>query len=192
MGHRIITVSREFGSGGRTIGRMAAEKLGINCYDQELIDRIAAESGLVREYVEEHAEELKGGWLGFAEGRDFYGHSIRDTLYTAQRRIIRELAERESCLIIGRCSDYILRGHDNLLTVFVHAAPEKRAERIVQVYGERDEDPLQRVRDKDKKRKAYYQFYTDRKWGLADNYHLTLDSGVLGLEKCAEIIAGLY
>ena len=192
MGNRIITISREFGSGGRTIGRMAAMKLGISCYDQELIDKIAAESGLVKEYVEEHSEDISGGWFGFAEGRDFYGHSIRDTLYAAQTKVIRELAEKESCVIIGRCSDYILRDFDNVLTVFIHASMDKRAERIVRQYGERTEDPVQRLRDKDRKRRSYYQLYTDRKWGAVENYQLTLDAGALGIERCADVIASLY
>ena len=192
MGNRIITISREFGSGGRTIGRMAALKLGIPCYDQELIDKIAAESGLVKEYVEEHSEDVRGGWLGFADGRDFYGRSIRDTLYVAQTKVIQELAAQESCVIIGRCSDYILREHDNLLTVFIHASMAHRAERIVRQYGERTEDPVQRLKDKDRKRKAYYQLYTDRKWGAMENYQLALDSGALGIERCADIIASLY
>ena len=192
MSNRIITVSREFGSGGRTIGRMAALKLGIPCYDQELIDKVAAESGLVREFVAEHSEDIRGGWFGYAGARDFYGRSINDTLYAAQTKVIRELAEKESCVIIGRCSDYILREDDNVLMVFIHASMEKRAERIVQEYGETDQEPMQRLHDKDRKRKAYYQLYTDRKWGAVENYHIALDSGVLGIERCAEIIAGLY
>ena len=192
MSNRIITVSREFGSGGRTIGRMAALKLGIPCYDQELIDKVAAESGLVREFVAEHSEDIRGGWFGYAGARDFYGRSINDTLYAAQTKVIRELAEKESCVIIGRCSDYILREDDNVLMVFIHASMEKRAERIVRQYGERDGDPYPRLKDKDRKRRAYYQLYTDRKWGAMENYQLALDSGSLGLEKCAEIIASLY
>ena len=189
MGNRIITTSREFGSGGRTIGRMAATKLGIPCYDQELIDRIAEESGLFREYVEENSENVRGGWFGFADSRDFYGRSVRDNLFIVQTRVIRELADKESCVIVGRCSDYILREYDNVLTVFIHASMEKRAERIVTQYGERAEDPMQRLRDKDRKRKAYYQLYTDRRWGAMENYQLALDSGALGLERCADIIA---
>ena len=192
MGNRIITISREFGSGGRTIGRMAAEKLGIPCYDQELIDRIAAESGMLKAYVESNAEEVQGGWLAMTAGRDFYGHSLQDDLHAAQTKVIRELADRESCVIIGRCADGILAGYDNVLTVFIHASMEKRAERIVRVYGDRAEDPIQRLREKDKKRRAYYQLYSDRKWGVMENYHVALDSGVLGLEKCAQIIVSLY
>ena len=192
MSHRVITISREFGSGGRTIGRMAAEKLGIPCYDQELIEKIAEESGFMKTYVEANAEEVQGGWFSFAAGRDFYGHSIQDDLHLAQTKVIRDLASQGPCVIIGRCADSILSDYDNLLKVFIHASLEKRAERIVNQYGERTEDPVQRLKEKDKKRKAYYQLYSDRKWGAMENYHVALDSGVLGLEKCAEIIASLY
>lgn len=192
MSNRIITISREFGSGGRTIGRMAAQKLGIPCYDQELIEKIAQESGIVKTYVEEKSENIEGGWLSFAVGRDYYGHSLQDDLFRAQTKVIRELAEKESCVIIGRCSDYILRDFDNVLTVFIHASMEKRAERIVTQYGETEKDPVARLKEKDKKRKAYYQLYTDRQWGETENYHIALDSGALGLDRCAEVIAGLY
>ena len=192
MSNRIITISREFGSGGRTIGRMAAEKLGIPCYDQELIDKIAEESGLIKSYVESNVEDVQGGWLSMVAGRDFYGHSLQDDLYRAQTKVIRELAEQGPCIIIGRCADSILENYDNLLTVFIHASMEKRAERIVNQYGERTEDPYQRLKEKDKKRKAYYQLYSDRKWGAMENYHVALDSGALGLEKCADIIVSLY
>ena len=112
-------------------------------------------------------------------------------MYRTQTKVIRELAEAGPCVLIGRCADYILDGYENVLKVFIHASMEKRAERIVTQYGERTEDPMQRLREKDKKRKAYYQLYTDRKWGDVGNYHLALDSGVLGLETCADIIAQL-
>ncbi len=191
MSNRIITISREFGSGGRTIGRLAAQKLGISCYDQELIDKIAQESGLFKEYVAAHAEDVRG-WMDFVSSHDFYGQSVGDKLFAAQTKVIRELAEQEPCVIVGRCSDYILSGWDNLLTVFIHASMEKRAERIVKVYSESTTDPYQRLRDKDRKRRAYYQMYTDRRWGAMENYHLALDSGAIGIERCADIIASLY
>lgn len=189
---KIVTISREFGSGGRTIGRLAAEKLGIPCYDQELIEKITAESGMMKDYVEEKTENIGGGWLSFAAGRDFYGHSLQDDLFRVQTRVIRDLAETGPCVIIGRCSDYILKDRDDVLTVFIHASMEKRAERIVEQYGETDQNPFSRLKEKDKKRRAYYQLYTDRQWGAVGNYHLALDSGALGIERCAELIAGLY
>ena len=192
MSNRIITISREFGSGGRTIGRMAAEKLGIPCYDQEIIEKITEETGMLKSYVESNVEDVQGGWLSVLAGRDYYGHSLQDDLHAAQTKVIRELADKGPCVIIGRCADSILDDYDNVLKVFIHASMEKRAERIVHQYGETAEDPVHRLKEKDKKRKAYYQLYSDRKWGAMENYHVALDSGVLGLERCAEIIVQLF
>lgn len=194
MSNRIITISREFGSGGRTIGKEVAAQLGIPCYDHELIEKIAEKSGFAKEYVKERGEYTpSSSWLANAlAGRDFNGHSHQDDLWNAQRAVILDLAKKESCVIVGRCADHILADEADCLTVFIHASMEKRAERIVRVYGEGGEAPEKRLKDKDKRRKAYYQLYTDTEWGIAKNYHIALDSGVLGIEKCVEIIAGLY
>ena len=120
------------------------------------------------------------------------GLTNQDKLWNIQSRVIEELAEKGSCVIVGRCADYILRGKANCLNVFIHASMEKRTERIVKEYGERDESPEQRLKEKDKRRAAYHRFYTDMKWGHAQNYHICLDSGELGIEKCVELIAQLY
>ena len=132
-------------------------------------------------------------WIGsIFSDRDYNGHSYQDDLWAAQRKVILELAEKESCVFVGRCADYILKGQADCLTVFIHADMEKRAKRIVEQYGETDNAPEKRLRDKDKRRAAYYQFYTDVKWGAVRNYHIALDSGVLGIEKCVDILADLY
>lgn len=194
MINRIITISREFGSGGRTIGKEVAARLNIPCYDHELIETISQKSGYAEAYVKERGEYTSSSsWLSSVlAGRDYNGRPHQDILWNVQRDVILELAEKESCVIVGRCADYILRDKADCLTVFIHASMEKRAERIVSVYGERPEAPEQRLKDKDKRRRAYYQLYTDTEWGLAKNYAIALDSGVLGIEKCVEIIAGLY
>lgn len=194
MKNRIITISREFGSGGRTIGREVAQKLGIPCYDQELVDKIAEESGFAHSYIKERGEyAASSGWLASAfADRDFYGHSHQDDLWAIQRKVILQLAEEGPCVIVGRCADYILRDTADCLTVFIHSDMASRAKRIVEQYGERSESPEKRLKDKDKRRIAYYQFYTDRRWGAIQNYHITLDSGVLGIERCVDILAGLY
>jgi cytidylate kinase len=192
--NRVITISREFGSGGRTIGKMVAEKLGIPCYDQELIEKIAEKSGLAKEFIEERGEyTLRGGWLAnaFAD-RSLNGLSVQDYLWTIQRKLILELAEKEPCVIIGRCADYILEGKADTLKVFIHASMESRAKRIVERYGESAEAPEKRLRDKDLRRSAYYRFYTDVEWGIAKNYDVALDSGKIGIERCVDIIASLY
>lgn len=195
MSNRIITISREFGSGGRTIGRGVAEKLGIPCYDHEIIAKVAEKSGLSSAYIKEHGEYThEGGWIGsMFSARDYRsGQSSQDILWTEQRNVVLELSEKGSCVIVGRCADHILKEKADLLTVFIHASMEKRAERIVKVYGESEETPEKRLRDKDKRRKAYYRLYTDMEWGIAQNYHIALDSGALGVDKCIEIITSLY
>ena len=192
MKNRIVTISREFGSGGRTVGRETAQKLGIPCYDQELLQHLAAKSGFTEEYVKEQGEYAPyGGWLNALAGRT-NGLTNQDQLWVLQRRMILELAEKSSCVIVGRCADYILRDAADCLTVFIHADMAQRAKRIVEVYGQREEAPEKRLRDKDKRRASYYQFYTDMEWGDARNYHVSLDSGVLGIEKCVGILTELY
>lgn len=192
MSNRIITISREFGSGGRTIGKKVAEKLGIPCYDAELIQKIAEESGFASDYVKEEGEYADGGLLAPYFANRTMGPTNQDKLWAIQKKIILELAEKESCVIVGRCADYILKDKADCLTVFVHADMPYRAERIVKEYGESEVAPVQRLKDKDKRRAAYYRFYTDMKWGQAQNYAVCLDSGKVGIDKCVEILIDLY
>lgn len=192
--NRIITISREFGSGGRTVGKEVAAQLNIPCYDSELIEKIAAQSGFAKEYVEQYGESAISDSLyeNALAGRTQDGQSDSDKLWFAQKKVIADLAAQDPCVIVGRCADYILKDLADCLTVFIHASDEKRAERIVSVYGEREESPIRRIHDKDKKRKAYYEIYTGTEWGNAANYSLCLDSGALGIDKCVEIIKKLY
>lgn len=191
--NRIVTISREFGSGGRTIGRKLAEELGVPCYDSELIGEIARESGFAEAYVRRAEESSPSGWAGalFSTNRAF-GPTNEDYLWEVQRRVILELAEKGPCVIVGRCADYILRDRADCLTAFIHADLKFRADRIVRVYGEREVSPEERVRDKDRRRAAYHRFYTDMKWGYAKNYQISLDSGALGLDACVAILKRLY
>lgn len=192
MKNRIVTISREFGSGGRTIGKLVAQKLGIPCYDAEIIQKIAQESGFSEGYIREAGEYTPGGVLDNLFSNRAYGPTNEDYLWNIQYNLITELAQKEACVIVGRCADYILRDTADCLKVFIHADMDFRAKRILEVYGERENSPEQRIKDKDKRRAAYHRFYTNRKWGQSQNYHITLDSGVLGLERCAEIIRTLY
>lgn len=192
MQNRVITISREFGSGGRTIGKKVAEELGIPCYDSELLQKIAEESGFDENYIKDAGEYAPGGFLASAFSHRGAGPNNADYLWEIQYKIITELAEKGPCVIVGRCADYILRDKADCLKVFVHADPSFRAERIVKEYGERDVSPEQRLKDKDKRRAAYYRFYTDMKWGHAQNYDITLNSGTLGIDKCVAIIKQLY
>lgn len=192
--NRIVTISREFGSGGRSVGKALAAKLGIPCYDNELIEKIAAESGLAKEYIEKYGEDTMADTLyeNALAGRGLDGKSPADQLWFAQKKVITDLAEAGPCVIVGRCADYILRDVADCLTVFIHASDEQRAQRIVSVYGQREDSPAQRLREKDRRRKAYYELYTGMSWGDADNYDICLDSGKLGIDTCAEIIKNLF
>ncbi len=192
MKNRIITISREFGSGGRTIGKKVAEELGISCYDSELIQKIAKESGFDERYIQDAGEYASSGsFLATLSSRAF-GPTNEDYIWEIQYQIITELAEKESCVIVGRCADYILRDTADCLRVFIHADMDFRAKRIVQEYGERDISAEQRLKEKDKRRAAYHRFYTDMKWGHAQNYDITLNSGTLGIDRCVKIIKELY
>ena len=195
MKNRIITISRQFGSGGRTVGREVAQKLGIPCYDHELIERLAEESGFAKEYIKNESEYRPfGSRLASAlnVGTGFDPLTNQDRLWIAPKRMILELGAKESCVIVGRCADAILEDQADCLRVFIHASFEQRAKRIVEVYGETEVPTERRLRDKDKRRISYYQYYTDRTWGDINNYDVALDAGRLGIDKCVEIIAGLY
>lgn len=169
-----------------------AEKLEIPCYDSELIHKIAVESGFAEKYIEDAGEYAPGGFLSPAFSNRAFGPTNEDYLWQIQYKIITELAEKSPCVIVGRCADYILRDKADCLKVFIHASMDFRAKRIVEVYGEQEKTPMQRLKEKDKRRAAYHRFYTDMKWGHAQNYHITLDSGELGIDKCVEILQSLY
>lgn len=192
MKNRVITISREFGSGGRTIGKKVAEQLDIPCYDAEIIQEMVKETGFTPEYVKEAGEYTPGNFLSSAFSNRLFGPTNEDILWEHQYKVITELAQKGPCVIVGRCADYILQDKADCLKVFIHADMDFRARRIVEVYGEREQSPEERLRDKDKRRAAYHRFYTDMKWGYAQNYHLTLNSGVLGIDQCVNIITSLY
>lgn len=192
MKHRVITISREFGSGGRTIGKKVAEKLAIPCYDAQLLQRIAEESGFHESYIKEAGEYAPGGFLNAAFSHGSSGPNNADYLWNIQYGIITHLGENGPCVIVGRCADYILKSKADCLRVFIYADLKFRARRIVEEYGEREEPPERRLKDKDRRRAAYYRFYTDLKWGYPQNYDLSLNSGTLGIEQCAELICALY
>ena len=190
MAKRIITISREFGSGGRFIGEEAAKKLGISYYDKNIISHIAEESGLSPEYIQESAElSPKKGLFAYAlAGRDITGKSVEDMVYEAQRKVILELAEKEVCVIIGRNADFILKDRDDVLNVFIHGNMPEKTERICRLYNVSEKEAVKMMADTDKRRMTNYNFYTDQKWGKASNYTLCLNSSQLGYDKCEKII----
>ena len=190
MGKRIITISREFGSGGRFIGEETAKKLGIAYYDKNIIIEIAEKSGLSPEYIQENAElSPKKGLFAYAfAGRDITGKSVEDMVYEAQRKVILELAEKESCVIIGRNADYILKDRDDVLNVFIHGDMPEKIHRIIHLHNVEEQEAVRMMADTDKRRMTNYNFYTEQKWGKASNYTLSLNSSQLGYDRCEKII----
>ena len=190
MAKRIITISREFGSGGRFIGEEVARKLGIAYYDKNIISQIAEKSGLSPEYIQENAElSPKKGLFAYAfSGRDITGKSVEDMVYEAQRNIILELAEKEPCVIIGRNADYILKDRDDVLNVFIHGDMLEKIKRITGLYNVKEKEAVKMMADTDKRRRTNYNFYTDQNWGKASNYTLCLNSSQLGYDRCEMII----
>ncbi len=192
MKKNIITISRQFGSGGRTVGRQLAERLNIPFYDRELVKQVAEETGFDTKFIEENGEfSPSKSIFSFAVSQGVpcmqNGLSVSDFIFCMQRQVILKLAEKP-CVIVGRGADYILRDRDDVFDVFIHASMENRADRIVRLYGESEKKPEQRLADKDKKRKIYYKHYTDREWGDAKNYDMCLDSGRIGIDKCVDLI----
>ena len=190
MEKRIITISREFGSGGRFIGEEVAKKLGIAYYDKNIINEIAEKSGLSPEYIQENAElSPKKGLFSYAfAGRDITGKSVEDMVYEAQRKVILDLAQKEPCVIIGRNADYILRDRDDVLNVFIHGNMPEKIQRITRLYNVDEQEAVKMIEDTDKRRRANYNFYTEQSWGKASNYTLSLNSSQLGYDRCEKII----
>ena len=190
MTKRIITISREFGSGGRFIGEEVAKKLGMAYYDKNIINKIAEKSGLSPEYIQENAElSPKKGLFAYAfAGRDMTGKSVEDMVYEAQRKVILALAEKEPCVIIGRNADYILKDRDDVMNVFIHGDMPEKTQRIMRLHNVDDQEAAKMMADTDKRRRTNYNFYTEQKWGYASNYTLCLNSSQLGYDRCEKII----
>ena len=190
MTKRIITISREFGSGGRFIGEVVAKKLSVAYYDKDIIGRIAEQSGLSPEYIKENAElsPKKGLFADAFAGRDITGKSIEDMVYAAQRKVILELAGKEPCVIVGRNADYILKDRDDVLNVFIHGDMPEKTKRIMGLYNVEEKEAVKMMADTDKRRMTNYNFYTDQKWGKTSNYTLCLNSSQLGYDRCEAII----
>lgn len=193
----IITIARQFGSGGRAIGEKLAQKLSVDFYDKELISLAAKESGMspeVFEKVDETAANsllysLSMGLYNFSSGFSAMGDlPINDKLYTLQHKIIREIAAKGPCVIVGRCADYILKDKKNCISVFIHADMEYRKERAVKVHNI-DKDRAEHIISKtDKSRANYYSFYSGQKWDLAGNYDLCIDSSKLTEDQIVDLI----
>ena len=191
MDNKIITISREFGSGGRIIGEKLAERLGVSFYDKLIIAKVAEHTGLAEDFIEKKGEYSPSksmfayGWVA----RNSMGESLEEYLYSVQRKIILELAEKESCVIVGRCADAILKNHPKRINVFICSDEQHKLEKIQRVYEKSPNEAKRMMRDMDKKRSINYNYYTDQKWGDVRHYTMALNSGELGYDKCVELIA---
>lgn len=198
MAIKIITVSRQFGSGGRTIAKQLAERLGYDYYDREIIDNVSLETGFTKDFIASKGEEAPGKTI-FSYGFDSHGvpgvmngMTTNDYIWTAQRKVICDIADSgKPCVIVGRSADYILRERDGVFNVFIYADMNYRKDRIVRLYGESEKKPEKRLNEKDKKRAANHKHFTNLEWGFAPNYDLSLNSGKLGIDKCVDIIESI-
>ena len=194
----IITIGRQFGSGGREIGKRLADLFGIAYYDKELIKLASEESGLCKEFFEKADEKASqsiiGGLFGtrfpfISDGAIPYGSCLsNDALFKIQSDVIRELAEKQSCLFVGRCADYILRDHPRCVNIFVSASKEARIERLMHIHHISTEAAEELMEKADKKRSAYYNYYTNKTWGMASSYNFSIDVSVLGIDETVEFM----
>lgn len=194
MSYKVITISREFGSGGRFIGEEAARKLGIAFYDREIIAKVADDLGLSEKYVADRGEYApsKNIFSYAFIGRDINGNSIADQIYSYQQKIIKDLAAKEPCVIVGRSADYILSGRDDVLNVFIQGDKPDKIARIKEIYSKSDDEAAKMIKDIDKKRSVNYRYCTDQEWGSRKNYDIILNSSTLGYDNCIDVIAKLY
>ena len=198
MTAHVITISREYGSGGRTIGELVAKELGYGFYDKVLIDLAAKKSGFAIDYIKNTEEQVTPNCLFNLAANGYYANTVfvndglpaSDSLFIMQSKIIRELADKGPCVIVGRCADYILRERTDCLNVFVHAPLADRVARAVKDYGLPESGAEKTVERNDKIRAKHYQYYAGAKWGEARRYHLTVNSSAFGVEAVARSIAG--
>lgn len=190
----VITVGRQFGSCGKEIGHALAKRFGITFYDKELIALASKESGLCQEFFEKADEKNSGNLLqafaaGFTFGPFQYNDFLsNDKLFQIQSDVIRKVADEHSCVIVGRCADYILRDNKRCINIFIHADMEKRVKTVMERQSIPEQEARELVRKMDKTRPNYYNFYSDKEWGVASSYHLSVDSSLLGVDGTVDFI----
>ncbi len=194
----VITIAREFGSGGHEIGLGLASALGIAFYDKEILIKAAQKNGIMEELFENADEKPTNSFLyslslgatplRSASFSDYSDYLTNDKLFLMQSEVIRDIADKESCVMIGRCSDYILRGHKGLFTVYIHAPIEIRTQRIARLQNISEDAARSLIKKTDKNRANYYSFYSDCEWGAANNYDLSIDSSRFGVDAAVEMI----
>ena len=190
MSHKIITIGREYGSGGRKIAQKVAEKLNMIYYDNEIIDMAAQELGYDVEMIRRASEQKSSSFL-YTMTTGAFDLPLNDKVFAMQSQIIKHLAENDDCIIVNGCGDYILEDFDDVLRVFIHAPVESRQKRVSEDYHEDDGDCVKKVQKMDKRRSSYYNYYTTNRWGDLKNYDLTINSDV-GLDIAAQIIVDAF
>ena len=188
--NKIITIGRELGSGGRTIGKLVASKFGIPYYDREIIDNAAEKSGLAASFIELSEQKISNRLLYQIGMGMSYGFTqpLSEQVYIAQSKVINEFADKGSCVIVGRCADYILKERENLFRVFIYSDMDNRIKRAINSYGLTEHNAKKEIQKSDKERSRHYTIFTDKVWGDRSNYDILLNSGVIGIENCADII----
>ncbi len=184
--HIVITVSREYGSGGRYVGKLVADKLGIKLYDKEFIIKLAEETGLAEEYIKDN--EQKRDILDGLNNGYYFGTNNSDELYIKESELIKEIASKESCVIVGRCADFILKDKSNVIKVFVYSNIKDKVKRAVEIYGLDKNKAEKEIKRIDKLRANHYKYYTEKEWNNHSNYDICINSDTLGVEKSAELI----
>lgn len=185
----VITIGRQYGSGGREIGIRLAKMLGIGFYDRKLITEAAKRSGLSDEVFETKDERTPGSLAhAFSTGFGFYNGFSLEGIFKIQSDTIMEIASKESCVIVGRCADYVLRDNPRCINIFIHAPKEIRTRRVMDRIKTDRKEALRSIEKTDKGREAYYDFYTNKGWSDTASYHLSVDSSLLGLQDTAEHI----
>lgn len=195
--NKIITISRQYGSGGREIGEKLAKELGIPFYDNEIITRAAKESGFAEAAFQRAEQKATNSLLySIAMGLNSYGNqefgfstlSIDDQIYLAQSEVVHKMADEGPCVIVGRCADYLLRDKKNVVNIFIWATLESRVKRAVEVYDLPEHKAAETILKIDKRRANYYNYHANEKWGRADNYHLSIQSDYLGIDKTVQLL----
>jgi cytidylate kinase len=190
----VITIGRQLGSGGKLIGELLSKRLGISCYDKELIQLASRESGLGKEFFEKADEKSSytflSSFFSFRSGymSDNINYLCNETLFKIQSDVIKELAKKESCIFVGRCADYILRNHDRLLSVFISANKKDRILRIYETESGTEKEIAALIEQTDKKRAGYYNYYSNKMWGVATSYDLCINSSVFSIDEIVTFI----
>lgn len=198
MDNKIITIGRQFGSNGRMIGEKIAEIMGVKCYDKQLIKEAAKQSGLWEDFLDNMDEKPTGSFLYSVvmdpysymsfDNNSNYGMNLNQKAFMATYETIKSIAERESCVIIGRCSNYVLREYENVLSAFIYAPMEVRIDTVMKRFNLNEKQARDQIAKEDKARASYFNYYTSYKWGKNESYDLLIDSSLLGPDGTAELL----